>query len=88
MKRLLMDDLVKWKDRPHRKPLILWGARQVGKTWLMKEFGAAFFENTVYISFYNNSRISSIFNEDYDVKRILTHTSHTQIVSNALLLQG
>ncbi len=72
MKRLLMDKLIEWKDDKHRKPLILRGARQVGKTWLMKEFGREYFENTVYISFYNNKRISSIFEADYDVKRIIS----------------
>ena len=71
MKRLLLDNLIEWKDKKHRKPLILWGARQVGKTWLMKEFGTLCFDNYVYISFYNNSRMSSVFENDYDIKRIL-----------------
>lgn len=71
MKRRLMGDLVKWKNQKQRKPLILWGARQVGKTWLMKSFGNEYFENTVYISFYNNQRISAIFEKDYDAHRIL-----------------
>ncbi len=89
MKRLLMEKLKQWKDKPHRKPLILWGARQVGKTWLMKEFGDTFFESFVYISFYNNSRMSSIFNEDYDVKRILNSIEiflHVSIVPGKTLL--
>ena len=55
MKRLLMDKLIAWKKSKRRKPLILWGARQVGKTWLMKEFGKKQFDNYVYISFYNNN---------------------------------
>lgn len=71
MKRLLLDNLIEWKDKKYRKPLILWGARQVGKTWLMKEFGTLCFDNYVYISFYNNSRMSSVFENDYDIKRIL-----------------
>lgn len=71
MKRMLMDDLVAWKNKKHRKPMVLWGARQVGKTWLMKEFGREHYKNTVYISFYNNSKMSSIFDDDYDVKRII-----------------
>ncbi|SCY33277.1 hypothetical protein SAMN02910370_02164 [Lachnospiraceae bacterium XPB1003] len=71
MKRLLLEKLVEWKEKKHRKPLILWGARQVGKTWLMKEFGSSYFSNSVYISFYNNSRLSSIFKEDADVKKII-----------------
>ena len=54
MERLIMDQLKAWKNRKHRKPLIIRGARQVGKTWLMKEFGRREFENVVYISFDNN----------------------------------
>ncbi len=71
MERMLMQDLLRWKDSEYRKPLILWGARQVGKTWLMKEFGKTCFQNTVYISFYNNRRIASIFEADYSVSRIV-----------------
>ncbi|MBQ9817781.1 MAG: ATP-binding protein [Proteobacteria bacterium] len=82
MQRLLMDNLVKWKNSKYRKPLILWGARQVGKTWLMRAFGHEYFENTVYISFYNNRRIASIFEADYNPTRILKAISiemHVQI---------
>ena len=71
MERFLMRALQDWKEKKHRKPLILWGARQVGKTWLMKEFGRRYFENTVYVSFYNNKRIAQIFEADYDVERII-----------------
>ena len=89
MKRMLMDELVVWKDKAHRKPLILWGARQVGKTWLMKEFGRECFENTVYISFYNNTHISRIFEQDYDVKRIINDLEvnlHVKIIPGKTLL--
>lgn len=71
MERLLMQDLVGWKENEYRKPLILWGARQVGKTWLMKEFGRKYFQNTVYVSFYNNHRMASIFEADYSIPRII-----------------
>lgn len=71
MKRSLSSELIKWKNRQDRKPLILWGARQTGKTWLLREFGRAEFANTVYISFYNNRRMASIFDQDYDVHRII-----------------
>lgn len=64
-----------WKDSKHRKPMVLWGARQVGKTWLMREFGRRYFDNVLYVSFYNNKRISGIFEQDYDVKRILNALS-------------
>ena len=66
-----MTSLCGWKADKHRKPLILWGARQVGKTWLMKEFGKRYFQDTVYISFYNNKRMADIFEPDYDPKRII-----------------
>ena len=71
MQRFLMEDLVKWKVKPNRKPLILKGARQVGKTWLMKEFGRLYFKKTAYISFYNNQRMIKVFDDDYDIERIL-----------------
>ena len=71
MDRFLMKSLQEWKEKKYRKPLILWGARQVGKTWLMKEFGRLYFKNTVYVSFYNNKKIAQIFEQDYDVPRIL-----------------
>ena len=51
MKRKVMNDLVAWKNNPNKMPLIIEGARQVGKTWLMKEFGATYYTNTVYFNF-------------------------------------
>lgn len=71
LERELMKSLVKWKSAPRRKPLILKGARQVGKTWLMKEFGRRYFQNVVYINFDNNPRMQQIFEQDYDIRRIL-----------------
>ena len=71
LERELMKSLVKWKMAPRRKPLILKGARQVGKTWLMKEFGRRYFQNIVYINFDNNPRMQQIFEQDYDIRRIL-----------------
>ena len=50
MRRFAMDKLLDWKKKSNRKPLILMGARQVGKTWLMKEFGKTYYEKTAYIS--------------------------------------
>lgn len=72
MIRYAMDQLIKWKDRPGRKPLVLFGARQVGKTWLMKEFGRQQFAKTAYINFDNNPRMTELFEQDADVDRILT----------------
>ena len=89
MKRLLMNKLIAWKNSKRRKPLILWGARQVGKTWLMKEFGEKYFENYVYISFYNNKQISSLFEQDYNVNRIINSIEielHTKIEPNKTLI--
>lgn len=71
MHRFLMDELVKWKNKNNRKPLILKGARQVGKTWLMKEFGRSHFKKVAYVTFYNNQRMKDVFEEDYDIDRIL-----------------
>jgi len=89
MKRKLLESLKQWKSQPNRKPLILWGARQVGKTWLMKDFGKECFSNVLYISFYNNKRTSVIFESDYDIKRIITTLEiqyHTKINPSDTLL--
>lgn len=67
MERLFMKKLEHWKNKKKRKPLIIRGARQVGKTWIMKEFGKRFFENVVYISFDNNERMKNVFEMDYDI---------------------
>lgn len=75
MKRYAMQELAAWKDRPNRKPLILKGARQVGKTWLMKEFGRQYFSKVAYVTFYNNQRMKRVFDDDYDVERILMNVN-------------
>ena len=72
MYRSALTKLQAWKDKPNRKPLIIRGARQVGKTWLMKEFGRTAFVNTAYINFDNNRRMKILFEDDYDLKRIIT----------------
>ena len=72
VERLLMQQLIHWKNKRTRKPLIIRGARQVGKTWLMKEFGKRYFEQTVYISFDNNERMKNVFEADFDLPRILS----------------
>ena len=72
MYRTAIEELKKWKAKPDKKPLIIRGARQVGKTWLMKEFGKLAFDKTVYISFDNNRRMMELFSSDLDVKRIMT----------------
>lgn len=71
MKRDIFDDLVKWKASTRRKPLILTGVRQCGKTYILKEFGAKCFSGTCYINFESNSKYAAIFEYDFDVGRIL-----------------
>jgi len=66
-----MDRLVEWKTTRNRKPMIIRGARQVGKTWVMQEFGNQYFENTAYINFDNNERMKTLFEGDYDISRII-----------------
>ena len=72
MYRTAIEDLHKWKAKRNKKPLIIRGARQVGKTWLMKEFARVAFDKTVYISFDNNQRMRDLFSYDLDVERIVT----------------
>jgi len=61
MYRKLIDDLKEWKKKKDRLPLILKGARQVGKTWLLKEFGKTCFEDVLYINFENSSNLEELF---------------------------
>lgn len=71
MYRCAIERLYKWKEEHNRKPLIIEGARQVGKTWLMREFGKQAYQNTVYINFDANLRMSELFSTDLDVGRII-----------------
>ena len=66
-----MNELKKWKDSPTRKPLIIRGARQVGKTWLMKEFGKQYYKKCAYINFDDNSRMDKLFEDDFDLDKII-----------------
>lgn len=74
MERFLYNQLKNWKNSKNRKPLILEGARQVGKTWLLKQFAKNEYNNFVYINCDNNPLLESIF-IDYDVKRIIRNIS-------------
>ncbi len=71
MYRTAIEKLLKWKQSKYRKPLIIEGARQVGKTWLMKEFGKTAYADTVYINFDSNSRMSELFSSDLDTDRLI-----------------
>lgn len=71
MERDAIKRLITWQNKRNRKPLILRGARQVGKTWLMKEFGRLYFKHTIYVNFENAPELSSLFSQNLDVHRIL-----------------
>ena len=72
MIREAIKDLIKWKDKDPRKPLIIRGARQVGKTWIMNEFGKTNYEKIAYINFDNNERMKSLFSGNLDIPRLIT----------------
>lgn len=71
MYRIAIEKLYKWKNSKRRKPLIIEGARQVGKTWLMKEFGKQAYSDTVYINFDSNTRMADLFAVDLDTDRLI-----------------
>lgn len=71
MEKSAMQYLKKWKGKPKRKPLIVQGARQVGKTWLIKEFGKTMYEQTAYVNFENSKALQSLFTTAFDTSRIL-----------------
>ncbi len=71
MYRYAINNLIEWKNSPNHMPLIIKGARQVGKTWLMKEFGKTQYKKVAYISFDSNPRLDTLFQKDLDVKRLI-----------------
>lgn len=71
MERKVYQELLAWKQKKGRKPLILTGARQVGKTWLMQEFGRREYSKTLYVNFDLDERLQGLFDHDYDIPRIL-----------------
>lgn len=71
MERIILEKLINWKESPYRKPLILKGVRQVGKTWILKEFGRRYYENTAYFNFDENEEYRQFFETTKDVNRIL-----------------
>lgn len=71
MKRSIFKQLLEWKNNPRRKPLILMGARQVGKTWAMREFGCQEFAKVAYVSFDEDLELRKSFEEDFNIKRLL-----------------
>ena len=71
MERFTLEKLLKWKNSPYRKPLILKGVRQVGKTWILKEFGRRYYDNTAYFNFDEHEEYKQFFETTKDVDRIL-----------------
>ena len=71
MYRIAIENLYKWKASKRRKPMVIEGARQVGKTWLMKEFGSKAYADTVYINFDSNSVMADLFASDLDTNRLI-----------------
>ncbi|MBR1681336.1 ATP-binding protein, partial [bacterium] len=71
MQRTAIKKLKEWKDEKDHKPLIIEGARQVGKTWLMKEFGKQYYEQVVYLHFDNNPELAAVFEHDYKIPRLI-----------------
>ncbi len=90
MYRDAMSDLYKWKSNKNKKPLIIRGARQVGKTWLMREFGNSAYEEMVYINFDNNTQMRDLFSMDMSIERITMgielYTGHKIDPSYTLLI--
>ena len=90
MYRIAIEKLLKWKQSKRRKPLIIEGARQVGKTWLMKEFGKQASTETIYINFDSNSRMAELFASDLDTERLIMglelYAGHKIDPDNSLLI--
>lgn len=90
MYRIAIEKLLKWKQSKRRKPLIIEGARQVGKTWLIKEFGKQAYTETIYINFDSNSRMAELFASDLDTDRLIMglelYAGHKIDPDNSLLI--
>ena len=71
IERFILKDLIDWKSAANRKPLILRGVRQCGKTWILQEFGRRCFANTAYFNFERQNRLGEIFSGELDPRRIL-----------------
>ena len=72
MYRKIIEDLKIWKESPSRKPLILRGARQCGKTWILQEFGKTQYQKLAYILFDDNENMKNVFSEAFNINRIIT----------------
>ena len=89
MERKIIQELIRWKKNKNKKPLILSGARQIGKTWLMKHFGEHFYKNYVYLNFEKNEKLKEMFTSPQDVQDILNAISiysNTDITEETLII--
>ena len=90
MYRNAMEQLEKWKQKTNKKPLIIRGARQVGKTWLMQEFGEVYYKDVVYINFDNNKQMEDLFSIDMQIDRIIAgieiYAGHKIVAESTLLI--
>ena len=73
MKRKITQQLIQWKNSPSRKPLILNGARQVGKTFILREFGREHYKNTVYVNLESNGIVASMCNDDISPSKLIKY---------------
>ena len=89
MYRDITKKLIAWKDKASRKPLLITGVRQCGKTYIIEEFAKANFENYVYINFEESEKLASVFDYDFDVDRIITEierNSKAEIIAGKTLV--
>ena len=85
VERSVINDLLQWKQSKHRKPLILKGVRQVGKTWILNEFGKRHYDNIAYFNFDEQGELAELFATTKDVKRILQNLA---MVNGSPILPG
>ena len=85
MKRQIYNELMVWKNKKDRKPLVILGARQVGKTWIMRHFGKQEYENVAYINCDDESMVKDMFMPDYDMERILLSI---QVITGVKVVPG
>ena len=89
MERKIYKSLMEWKEKDHRLPLILNGARQVGKTYILRKFGEEQFENTVYVNLETDGRVRSLFEEDLSPQKIIEQMellTASKVISGKTLL--
>ena len=85
LKREILDELVSWKNRPHH-PLVIRGLRQIGKTYIVKQFGKEFYENTIYLDLRSNIALHEAFAGDFNVDEMILKISSVE--KNARFIPG